>query len=79
MGEHWDYKWVSTNNRKRVLPSSGSHRMVRGGKRPGQRSADSASLCPQVGMAGGHAAQGQVVWVEDGRPLCFGKRQNPDQ
>lgn len=36
-------------------------------------------LCPQVGVVGGHAAQGQVVWGEDGRPLCFGKRQNPDQ
>lgn len=78
-GGYWDYKGVSTNNRKRVLPSSGSHRLARGGKGPGEGSADSASLCPQVGVVGGHAAQGQVVWGEDGRPLCFGKRQNPDQ
>lgn len=27
----WNYKGVSTNNRKRVLPSSGSLRLARGG------------------------------------------------
>lgn len=53
--------------------------LARGGEGPSEGGADSASLCPRVGVADRHAGQGQVVWAEDGRPLCFGKRQNPDQ
>lgn len=58
----WNYKGVSTNNRKRVLPSAGSLTPTRGGDEgPGEGGADSASLCPQAGVVGGHAAEGQVV------------------
>lgn len=53
---------------KGLAPTTGSGsflpqaaRLARGGKGPSKGGADSASLCPQVGVVGGRAAQGQVV------------------
>lgn len=44
------------------LPQAGSLTRTRGGDEgPGKAGADSASLCPQAGVVGGHAAEGQVV------------------
>lgn len=68
----WNHKGVSTNNRKRVLPSSGSLRLTRGGDEgPGEGGADSAGLCPQAGVVGGHAAERQVVGSERQIPLLW--------
>lgn len=72
----WNYKGVSTNNRKRVLPSSGSLRLagegVRGQARARQCKPLSSGRC-------GRGMQPRGRWqAVDGSPLCFGKRQNPD-
>lgn len=65
---------------KGIAPTTGSGsflpqaaRLAWGGEGPSKGSADSASLCLQVGVVGGHAAQGQVVWSEDGGPSALAR------
>lgn len=74
----WDYKGVSTNNRKRVLPSSRSFTLageeVRGQAR-GTRTVQAFVF--RQAWSVGMQLRGRW-WTVDGRPLCFGKRQNPD-